>query len=454
MSQKTLFLLLGLFAVVASAAAAYATTKQHDKIVSCYYSSWAFYRPGLGKFDIDDIDPDLCTHGFYGFADMDNITWQVYSMDPWFDLAPSDCGAGLCNYDGYRRFVALKERNPNFVPMLSLGGWNAGSGKFSVMCSDPVKRRTFIDSIVPFLKKYGFGGLDFDWEYPGIREGANATIDLVDFDKLAEELSAALKPEGLLLTSALGMGYDKVLVGYDMPTLSRYFDFFNLMGYDFHGAWHNFTGHNSPLYHREEEFNDDQHPGYRYNIYDAIELYFELGTPAEKMVLGMPSYGRGFELIDPASNGLYCKADRGFPMGPYTRQRGVLGYLEIRQLFVNDTYTNLPGAVPGDWTVVVDDCYMAPYMYNDQYWMGYDDPESIAMKVRYANLRGLAGAMVWSLETDDFGGFYSDVKYPILERINQELAAGLTYDPMKVCGSAPICDGPFPTAAPPMIPKK
>ena len=36
------------------------------KKVVCYYSSWAFYRPGYGKFDIDDIDPFLCTHLNYG----------------------------------------------------------------------------------------------------------------------------------------------------------------------------------------------------------------------------------------------------------------------------------------------------------------------------------------------------------------------------------------------------
>ena len=34
--------------------------------VVCYYSSWAFYRTGYGKFDIDDIDPHICTHLNYG----------------------------------------------------------------------------------------------------------------------------------------------------------------------------------------------------------------------------------------------------------------------------------------------------------------------------------------------------------------------------------------------------
>ena len=55
----------------------------HGKIVGCYWGTWSFYRPGDGKFDVDDIDPNLCTHGFYGFADLDNATWTIKIWDPW-----------------------------------------------------------------------------------------------------------------------------------------------------------------------------------------------------------------------------------------------------------------------------------------------------------------------------------------------------------------------------------
>ena len=41
-------------------------------------------RVGDGKFDVDDIDPNLCTHGFYGFADMNNQTWTIKVIDPWY----------------------------------------------------------------------------------------------------------------------------------------------------------------------------------------------------------------------------------------------------------------------------------------------------------------------------------------------------------------------------------
>jgi GH18 family chitinase len=31
-----------------------------------------FFRLDEGNFKIEDIDPTLCTHGFYGFADINN----------------------------------------------------------------------------------------------------------------------------------------------------------------------------------------------------------------------------------------------------------------------------------------------------------------------------------------------------------------------------------------------
>lgn len=62
---------------------------QHDQEVVCYLGSWAVYRPGLGKFSIEDIDPTLCTSLIYAFVGIDNTTYTMKSLDPQYDFNKS-----------------------------------------------------------------------------------------------------------------------------------------------------------------------------------------------------------------------------------------------------------------------------------------------------------------------------------------------------------------------------
>jgi chitinase len=50
----------------------------------------------------------------------------------------------------------------------------------------------------------------------------------------------------------------------------------------------------------------------------------------------------------------------------------------------------------------VNDILNGPYAYHRNQWVGYDTVESAKVKAEYVNEKGLGGAMIWELSTDDF----------------------------------------------------
>ena len=57
-----------------------------DYKVVCYFTNWAWYRPGIGKYKPEDIDYKLCTHIVYGFAVLDSNNLIMKTHDSWADI--------------------------------------------------------------------------------------------------------------------------------------------------------------------------------------------------------------------------------------------------------------------------------------------------------------------------------------------------------------------------------
>jgi len=369
--------------------------------VVCYYTNWAQYRNGAAKFFPEDVDGSLCSHIVYAFAKLEGPKLTPFE---WNDV--KDWGKGM-----YERMMDQKTAHPNLKVLLAVGGWNMGSAPFTAVVDTAATRKAFIDYAIQFLRLHKFDGLDMDWEYPANR--GSPPGDKRKFSLLMEELKAAFAAEAsssgnerLLLTAAVAAGEKTALSAYEVSRVCAASDFINLMSYDLHGSWESTTGHNSPLYARtgvDPALNVDY----------AVKLWLKEGCPKNKLVMGMPTYGRSFRLSNPSQNGLGAPAKGAGTAGPQTREAGFLSYYEVCN------------KIKSGWTSTFNSVIQSPYAYQGDQWVGYDNVKSIGIKSQYIKDTGLAGGMIWALDLDDFKGLHcGQGKYPLLSKINEVLNNG------------------------------
>ncbi|XP_072946384.1 chitinase-3-like protein 1 [Epargyreus clarus] len=396
-----MILSLFLFAFSLSYVSSHNIAPPEEKIVFCYYGTWATYRQGLGKFDVDHIDSNLCTHLVYTFVGIDN-RGTVISLDPWLDL-PDNWGR-----NNFGKFNALKQQNPKLKTILAVGGWNEGSAKYSIMAASPQLRKNFVDSALDMVITHGFDGFDVDWEYPNRRDTVHGKADVDNFTQLLKELKEAFEPHGLLVTAAVGAVEDMASQSYDIPGISKYLDFINIMTYDMYGSWDPVTGHNAPLHKGE---GDEHAPAESlYTVDYALKYWLDEGCPPEKLVLGVPLYGRSFTLRNANVNGVRAPAGGEGIAGPYTATRGFIGYNEFCYKLLTEK-----------WDVRFDHLARVPYAVQGTNWVSYDNPKSVVEKLEYASKYNLAGVMVWSIETDDFHGICDGESFPLLKALNRAI---------------------------------
>ena len=365
----------------------------------CYYTNWSQYRPKLGKFLPENIDPFLCTHIIFAFGWLKNGKLASFEEN-------DETGGGKVGL--YDRVIGLKAANPKLKVLLAIGGWSFGTAKFKEVSATRFSRQVFVFSAVKFLREHGFDGLDMDWEYP-------KSADKENFSSLLKELSEAFAYEAeenegqsrLLLSAAVPVGPDNVKGGYDVPAVAKALDFVNLMAYDFHGKWESQVGHNAPLYAP----SSDSEWRKQLSVEFAAKMWTRLGTPKEKLVIGMPTYGRSFSLTDPNRFAVNSAAKGGGTAGEYTREAGFLAYYEICEMLLH-------GA-----DYIWDDEMKVPYLVKGDQWVGFDDERAIRNKMDWVKENGYAGAMVWTVDMDDFNGTVcgSGVKYPLIGAMREEL---------------------------------
>ncbi|XP_068893982.1 acidic mammalian chitinase-like [Tenebrio molitor] len=358
------------------------TAASAAKIV-CYYSSWAIYYEGDGAVQPEDLDANMCTHINYAFVSI-NSDGSLSAEDEYADI----------DQGGYKRVVALKEKNSNLKVLLSIGGADAPSQTFSQIAGDAGKRAAMVGSARWFMETYGFDGVDLDWEIPGSGDRAN-------FISLLKDFKDDFSRDGWEVSAAVGAD---VSDGYDVGQMSQILDHINIMTYDMYGPWSEYTGQNSPLWASsvESEWEKDN-----LNMDAAIRQWRDAGASAGKLIAGIAFYGHSFTLKDSNNNGLHAPIKGAGKGGPIIGEEGSWSYLEFCEN-------------RDSWSCAWDAEQKMPICVSGDQWLGIDDEGSIRNKVAYINSNGLGGAMIWSIDQDDVHGRCGDAK-PLLHAIKDNI---------------------------------
>ncbi|MFD6886224.1 glycosyl hydrolase family 18 protein [Streptomyces sp. NPDC059957] len=279
----------------------------------------------------------------------------------------------------FNQLRELKKKYPNIKVLWSFGGWTWSGGfgqaaanpaAFAQSCYDLVEDPRWADV---------FDGIDLDWEYPN---ACGLTCDTSGSASLKNMMQAMRTKFGAsnLVTAAIsadGSNGGK-LDAADYAGAAQYVDFYNVMTYDFFGAWaaQGPTAPHSPL------TSYSGIPTAGFNSEAAITKLKGKGITGSKLNLGIGFYGRGWTGVTQAAPG-------GTATGPAagTYEQGI------------EDYKVLKSTCPATGTIAG-----TAYAKCGSNWWSYDTPATIAGKMTWAKQQGLKGAFFWEFSGDTTNG--------------------------------------------------
>lgn len=361
------------------------------------------------------------THLNHAFARISK-TGHLVSGYPGHDFGPGFPEEGPGNLDeswsrngsNFAAYQDLKAAFPHLKTLVSVGGWE-WSDNFSDMAASKEIRQRFCKSSAAFISRFGFDGLDIDWEYPnggGHEHNSKRPDDIANFTIFIEELREALEKQSsnspgrsYLLSAATGANPEKTLL-MDYRRLGQAFDFINVMTYDFMGEWDRQSGHHASIHKPVTSTGE-----VRTWASASIDAHEKAGLAPAQINLGLPFYGRQWRVASP------CSADGIFSPAPQALQTGLasgISYREIVALRSLGTVTEHRDCMASSlfipWEVekrqYPDSLPDAETLVEFQpagRVISHDSKACLVDKIHWARQRGLGGLMFWELGGDHQG---------------------------------------------------
>ncbi|OEJ35883.1 chitinase [Streptomyces subrutilus] len=324
------------------------------------------------NYAFGNVQNGQCTIGD-AFADYDKAYTADQSVDGVADTWDQPLRG---NFNQLRK---LKKAYPHIKVLWSFGGWT-WSGGFPQAAANPAAFAQSCYNLVEDPRWADvFDGIDLDWEYPNACGLSCDTSGPAAFKNLMQATRARFGANNLVtaaITADASSGGK--IDAADYGGAAQYVDFYNVMTYDFFGAWaaQGPTAPHSPL----TSYTGIPQAGF--NSADAIAKLKAKGVAGSKLNLGIGFYGRGWTGVTQAAPG-------GAATGPApgTYEQGI------------EDYKVLKNSCPATGTIAG-----TAYAKCGSNWWSYDTPATIAGKMTWAKQQGLKGAFFWEFSGDTSNG--------------------------------------------------
>ncbi|KAI9363012.1 glycoside hydrolase superfamily [Zopfochytrium polystomum] len=333
-----------------------------------YVASWSQYRTGSCAFNVDSIDLSKWHYLLFAFGQLLGSSVSINSDDERYVKSMTDLGVKL---------------------ILSIGGWGYDLLFLPIASSDD-GRRNFATSVLQALDKYGFVGVDLDWEYPrSYLDSAGNVIPGSDGDNFAQLLAVlreVLGPNRIITVAVPFAGF--ATTQFPLRDIAVYADFINLMSYD-ESSGGSLTGTNTgnPV------------------ITSTLDTFISLGLPPSKILLGLAYYGRSYRLASTSSDPTTCNAaispgsgtgtgceyvPEGAAKGTCSGTSGIVFAVDVARDWDDGAIPQVDSDQGTVW-------YIRPGSGD---WVTVDSPDTFRAKDRLAKARCLGGTHVWTIDQD------------------------------------------------------
>ena len=279
-------------------------------------------------------------------------------------------GSFNINTYGYLEPELLSKAHAADIKVLFYVGANNGYD-YTLVTSSPQFRSTFLKNLREVVKKYGYDGVDIDWEYP------NGPVDFVNFVTFIREIRNLFDPSILISTDIRIYPSS----GVDFDHLNTLVSWFNIMMYDAAGPWTGDVQMNSPIF--DDPANPNDQGAVDQAATDFVQTY---NVPPEQLNMGTPFYGYDYmnqrylyQNCDiPCTDDNVPSLNYGTQIKPLVNKQGWVRHW--------NTVQSVPYLVRAD---------------GSNGFITYDDPESTYDRIYYSDwMRGFGGSMMWELSAD------------------------------------------------------